>query len=173
MEDKINRIFDKLENADVSPSSNYSMPEYYMHCAMRGSEKEKRTLFNWISMFTGIDVDTISNIFDERYNNVQNESRNMKQTIRLRESELRRMISETVKRVLMEARKPNDRMIGRHKFKGEYYDRNGNPIYTHPSRLDDPEGGTLSDDFLKDYGWRYSKKRGLHGQISDPTRFPK
>lgn len=29
MEDKINRIFDKLENADVSPSANYSMPEYY------------------------------------------------------------------------------------------------------------------------------------------------
>ena len=110
---------------------------------------------------------------DDEDNNVSNESRNMKRTIRLRESELRRMISETVKSVLMEARKPNDRMIGRHKFKGEYYDRNGNPIYTHPSRLDDPEGGTLSDDFLKDYGWRYSKKRGLHGQISDPTRFPK
>lgn len=36
MEDIINRIFDKLENADVSPSANYSMTEYYMHCAMRG-----------------------------------------------------------------------------------------------------------------------------------------
>lgn len=103
MEDKINRIFDKLENADVSPSSNYSMPEYYMHCAMRGSEKEKRTLFNWISMFTGIDVDTISNIFNERYNNVQNESRNMRRTIRLRESELKQIVKESVNKVLTEA----------------------------------------------------------------------
>lgn len=80
-----------------------------------------------------------------------------------------RIVKESVNRILMEVRKPNDRIIGRHKFRGEYYDKNGNPIYTHPSKLDDPEGGTLSDDFLKNYGWRYSKSRGLHGQILDPT----
>ena len=93
--------------------------------------------------------------------------------IRLTEQDLHRIVKESVNRILMEVRKPNDRIIGRHKFRGEYYDKNGNPIYTHPSKLDDPEGGTLSDDFLKNYGWRYSKSRGLHGQISDPTRFPK
>lgn len=102
MEDIINRIFDKLENADISPSSNYSMPEYYMHCAMRGREREKRTLFNWLSMSLGIDMDLINKVFDKRYNNVQNESKNMKRTIKLRENELRRMISESVKRVLNE-----------------------------------------------------------------------
>lgn len=103
MEDIINRIFDKLENADVSPSANYSMPEYYMHCAMSGREREKRLLFNWISMSLGIDVDLINKVFDERYNNIQNESRNMRRTIRLRESELKRMIAESVRRVLNES----------------------------------------------------------------------
>lgn len=96
-----------------------------------------------------------------------------KKLIRLTESDLHKIVKESVNKILMEARKPNDRIIGRHKFRGEYYDKNGNPIYTHPSKLDDPEGGTLSDDFLKNYGWRYSKSRGLHGQISDPMRFPK
>lgn len=90
-----------------------------------------------------------------------------------KESDLHRIVKESVNRILMEVRKPNDRIIGRHKFRGEYYDKNGNPIYTHPSKLDDPEGGTLSDDFLKNYGWRYSKSRGLHGQLSDPMNFPK
>ena len=93
--------------------------------------------------------------------------------VRLTEGDLRRIVKESVNSVLNEARKPNDRMIGRHKFRGEYYDKNGNPIYTHPSKLDDPEGGTLPDDFLKDYGWKFSSKRGFHGQISDPTRLPK
>lgn len=96
-----------------------------------------------------------------------------KKLIKLTESDIHRIVRESVNKVLNEIRKPNDRMIGRHKFKGEYYDINGNPIYTHPSKLDDPEGGTLSDDFLKSYGWRFSNKRGLHGQISDPTMFPK
>lgn len=103
MEDTINRIFDKLENADVSPSANYSMPEYYMHCAMRGREKEKRLLFRWLSMSLGIDVDLINKVFNERYGNVQNESRNMRRTIQLRESELKRMIAESVRRALNEA----------------------------------------------------------------------
>ena len=53
------------------------------------------------------------------------------------------------------------------------YDKNGNAIYTHPSKLDDPEGGTLSDDDLKAHGWKFSSKHGLHGQIQDPTRLPK
>lgn len=66
--------------------------------------------------------------------------------------------------------KPSDRQIGRHKFKGLRHDRNGNPIYTHPSKLEDLDCGTLSDDDLRGSGVKYSKKHGLNGQISDPTK---
>jgi hypothetical protein len=67
---------------------------------------------------------------------------------------------------LMNEGKPADTQIGRHKFKAIRRDKNGNPVYTH-------EGGTLSDDDLKAQGWKYSKKHGLYGQISDPTKLPK
>ena len=60
------------------------------------------------------------------------------------------------------ARKPADKQYGKHSFKGVRYDKNGNPIYT---------SDTLSDDEKKAMGWRYSKKHGLHGQVSDPSRF--
>ena len=106
-------------------------------------------------------------------NNYKNESRYMnKKLIRLTESDLHKIVKEAVNRILSEG-KPKDMMIGRHKFTGVRYDGNGNPIYTHPSKLEDPDGGTLSDDDLKGMGWKYSKKRGLHGQIQDPTRLPK
>ena len=94
-----------------------------------------------------------------------------KKLIRLTEADLHRIVKQSVNRVLSEG-KPADRQIGRHKFKGLKYDKNGNPIYTHPSKLDDPEGGTLSDDDLKAHGWKFSPKHGLHGQIQDPTRLP-
>lgn len=86
----------------------------------------------------------------------------MKKTIRLSESDLHRIVSRAVGRVL-EARKPADRQVGRHCFKGVRYDGNGNPTYTCD---------TLSDDEKKAQGWKYSKKHGLHGQISDPTKLP-
>lgn len=63
---------------------------------------------------------------------------------------------------MTEARKPKDRQYGKHTFKGVRYDRNGNPIYT---------SDTLSDEEKKSMGWRYSKKHGLHGQVSDPSKF--
>ena len=139
MEDKINRIFDKLENADVSPSANYSMPEYYMHCAMQGREREKRTLFNWISMSTGMDVDLINTVFNERYNNVQNESRNMRRTIRLRENELRRMIAESVRRVINEMDTNSDKCVSDKEYALKYGEDpdypDSNSVF-HPNFID-------------------------------------
>lgn len=88
-----------------------------------------------------------------------------KKVIRLTENDLHRIVKESVSRILKEERKPSNKQIGRHKFNGLRYDSNGNAVYTH-------EGGTLSDDDLKSQGWKYSKKHGLHGQISDPTRLP-
>lgn len=64
------------------------------------------------------------------------------------------------KKIISE-RKPADRTIGQHTFKGIRYDKNGNPIYTCDS---------LPDEQKKAQGWKYSPKHGLHGQISDPTK---
>lgn len=85
----------------------------------------------------------------------------MKQRIRLTESQLHRIIKESVNRVLSEAKRPRDVQHGKYNFKGLRYDKNGNPLYTS----DD-----LPNDKAKEMGWRYSKKHGLYGQISDPTK---
>lgn len=61
-----------------------------------------------------------------------------------------------------EARKPVDKRVGKHLFKGLRYDSNGNPLYTCD---------TLSDEEAKEMGWKFSPKHGLYGQLSDPTKF--
>ena len=140
-------------------------PQYYHAC---------RDEDNWIELDDKAHPNLRSRNNANRINAMMNRiDGKSKDIMAANESKTNRIVKESVNRILMEVRKPNDRIIGRHKFRGEYYDKNGNPIYTHPSKLDDPEGGTLSDDFLKNYGWRYSKSRGLHGQLSDPMNFPK
>ena len=59
-------------------------------------------------------------------------------------------------------RRPADREIGRHLFKGFRYDNNGNPLYTCD---------TLSNEEAQAMGWRFSPKYGLYGQLTDPTMF--
>ena len=85
----------------------------------------------------------------------------MKRTIRLTENDLRKVIKESVNKALFEARKPSDKTVGKHTLKGLRYDKNGNPLYT---------SDTMSDDEKKNQGWRFSKKHGLYGQLSDPTK---
>ena len=81
-----------------------------------------------------------------------------KRTIKLNESQLRQMICEA-----LQERKPADRQVGPHTFKGTSYDKNGNPRYTCD---------TVPDEFKKTMGWRMTKKHGLHGQIGDPSKVP-
>lgn len=81
--------------------------------------------------------------------------------IKLTESKLKHIVAESVKKVISEARKPSDRTVGKHTLKGLRYDKNGNPLYT---------SDTMSDDEKKNQGWRFSKKHGLYGQLSDPTK---
>lgn len=102
-------------------------------------------------------------IYANGWKNKVNEEKNiidMKRTIRLTESDLKQVIKESVKNVLKEA-KPSDRTVGKHTLKGLRYDKNGNPLYT---------SDTMSDDEKKNQGWRFSKKHGLYGQLSDPTK---
>ena len=60
-----------------------------------------------------------------------------KQVIRLTESDLRKVIKESVNRILNEARKPSDKTVGKHTLKGLRYDKNGNPLYTSDTMSDD------------------------------------
>ena len=81
--------------------------------------------------------------------------------IKLTESKLKQIVAESVKKVISEARKPSDRTVGKHTLKGLRYDKNGNPLYT---------SDTMSDDEKKNQGWKFSKKHGMYGQLSDPTK---
>jgi hypothetical protein len=100
---KVIRIFDKLSNAEVTPTSNYSVPEYWMHRAMRGDEKSKQTLFNWLSGIIGIDMDILNSVFDSKYKMNENIRKNMaKKLIRLTEGDLHKIVKESVNRILNE-----------------------------------------------------------------------
>ena len=85
----------------------------------------------------------------------------MKKIVRLTESDLHRIIKKSVNKMLIEARKPSDRTVGRHTLKGLRYNKNGNPLYTCD---------TMSDEEKKSQGWRFSKIHGYYGQLSDPTK---
>lgn len=84
-----------------------------------------------------------------------------KNKIRITENELKQIVAESVKKVISEARKPSDKTVGKHTLKGLRYDKNGNPLYT---------SDTMSDDEKKNQGWKFSKKHGMYGQLSDPTK---
>ena len=81
--------------------------------------------------------------------------------IKLTESKLKQIVAESVKNVLSEARRPSDKTVGKHTLKGLRYDKSGNPLYT---------SDTMSDDEKKNQGWKFSKKHGMYGQLSDPTK---
>lgn len=66
------------------------------------------------------------------------------------------------KNTINEARRPANKQVGQHLFKGLRYDSNGNPLYTCD---------TLSNEEAQAMGWRFSPKYGLYGQLSDPTMF--
>ena len=84
--------------------------------------------------------------------------------IKLTENKLKQIITESVRNILSEARKPSDRTVGKHTLKGLRYDKSGNPLYT---------SDTMSDDEKKNQGWKFSKKHGMYGQLSDPTKLHK
>ena len=67
-----------------------------------------------------------------------------------------------MKNTINEARRPANKQIGQHLFKGLRYDINGNPLYTCD---------TLSNEEAQAMGWKFSPKYGLYGQLSDPTMF--
>lgn len=103
-------------------------------------------------------------LYDRNNKQVYESMNNKKQTIKLKlnESQLRNIIKESIKNILYE-RKPADRQVGPHLFKGVKYDTNGNPNYTCD---------TVPDDWKKTMRWKMSQKHGLHGQLGDPSKVP-
>ena len=100
--------------------------------------------------------------YNHENNKNTNENKNMKQNkIKITENELKQIVAESVRKILSEARKPSDKTVGKHTLKGLRYDKNGNPLYT---------SDTMSDDEKKNQGWKFSKKHGMYGQLSDPTK---
>lgn len=100
--------------------------------------------------------------YNHENNQNTNENKNMKQNkIKITENELKQIVAESVRKILSEARKPSDKTVGKHTLKGLRYDKNGNPLYT---------SDTMSDDEKKNQGWKFSKKHGMYGQLSDPTK---
>lgn len=98
-------LFDKLSEADTSPSANYSMSEMFMRRALNGDEKAKETLAANISYNLNANLKIVEMALDEWLNNKRNikENTNMnKNKIRLTESGLRRIVKESINRVIKE-----------------------------------------------------------------------
>ena len=65
---KVSAIFDKMASVKITPTSNYSVPEYWMNRAIKGDEKCKDNLFNWISLSLNIDKSILNAVFNAKYN---------------------------------------------------------------------------------------------------------
>ena len=77
---KVSAIFDKMASVKITPTSNYSVPEYWMNRAIKGDEKCKDNLFNWISLSLNIDKSILNAVFNAKYNKT-NENKVMNMNI--------------------------------------------------------------------------------------------
>ncbi len=78
--------------------------------------------------------------------------------IKLTENKLKQIVTESVKNILSEARKPKDAYFGGYFFEGIGFDRNGNPIYSSKH---------LPIEVMDVLGWRKSSKWGRCGYATD------
>lgn len=78
--------------------------------------------------------------------------------IKLTENKLKQIVSESIKNILSEARKPKDAYFGGYFFEGIGFDINGNPIYCSEH---------LPIEAKKQLGWRKSAKYGMRGQADE------
>jgi hypothetical protein len=99
---KVSAIFDKMASVKITPTSNYSVPEYWMNRAIKGDEKCKDTLFNWISSILNIDKSILNAVFNAKYNKVNENKIMNKKLIRLTENDLHKIVEESAKRIMKE-----------------------------------------------------------------------
>ena len=101
---KISAIFDKMASVKITPTSNYAVHEYWMNRALKGDEKCKDTLFNWLSGILRVDKSVLNAVFNAKYNKTNENKKMNKKIIKLTEGDLHRIVKQSVKRVLREAR---------------------------------------------------------------------
>lgn len=100
---KISAIFDKMASVKITPTSNYAVHEYWMNRALKGDEKCKDTLFNWLSGILRVDKSVLNAVFNAKYNKTNENKKMNKKIIRLTESDLHRIVKESVQRILNES----------------------------------------------------------------------
>lgn len=99
---KVSAIFDKMASVKITPTSNYSVPEYWMNRAIKGDEKCKDNLFNWISLSLNIDKSILNAVFNAKYNKTNENKVMNRKLIRLTENDLHKIVKESVNRILLE-----------------------------------------------------------------------
>ncbi len=99
---KVSAIFDKMASVKITPTSNYSVPEYWMNRAIKGDEKCKDNLFNWISLILNIDKSILNAVFNAKYNKTNENKVMNKKLIRLSESDLHRIVKKSVNKAINE-----------------------------------------------------------------------
>ncbi len=160
-EKDINRIFDKMEKVGFGPHDNYSIPEMLFNRARRGNKASLNTLANTLARHLGSSEfrDLVITIFNERYGT--NENRLRRKAI-LSESSLRKIIKESVRRILKETEE-------------EYYlqdkdERNDNPFNCKKTATTKPISikGTF---FTDDEYYSSNPSKTAHKMMEDGSPF--
>lgn len=99
---KVSAIFDKMASVKITPTSNYSVPEYWMNRAIKGDEKCKDNLFNWISLSLNIDKSILNAVFNAKYNKANENKVMNRKLIRLTENDLHRIVKKSVNKAINE-----------------------------------------------------------------------
>jgi len=99
---KVSAIFDKMASVKITPTSNYSVPEYWMNRAIKGDEKCKDNLFNWISLSLNIDKSILNAVFNAKYNKTNENKVMNRKLIRLTENDLHRIVKKSVNKAINE-----------------------------------------------------------------------
>jgi hypothetical protein len=105
---KAARILERLSEETFGPNDNWSIPGMQLHRAKNGNEDAKTSICLMVGASVGLSAKDVERVFDSLYGgtneNKQHKTRyNMKKTIRLSESDLHRVIEESVKKVFMES----------------------------------------------------------------------
>lgn len=105
---KAARLFKGLADEKFGPTDNWSIPAMQFRRARNGNEDAKKSICLMVGAAVGLSTNEVAKIFDHLYGGMNENKRyktvtnNMKRRIRLSESDLHRVIKESVKRIVNE-----------------------------------------------------------------------
>ena len=112
---KAARLFKGLADEKFGPTDNWSIPAMQFRRARNGNADAKKSICLMVGAAVGLSTNEVAKIFDHLYGGMNENKRyktvtnNMKGTIRLTESDLHRVIKESVKRIVNETIFNDDR----------------------------------------------------------------